>query len=330
VARVADENEFHPVREYLASLKWDGVKRLDNWLIYYLGVEPDPKERPKDEVRAKEWDSQLNYIRAVGSRFMISAVARVFQPGTKADCVLILEGPQGIFKSTVFKTIGDPLGKGWFTDELAEIGSKDAAMQLSGKWIIELAELDSMTRSDVGRTKAFISRASDYYRPAYGRQTVDVPRQCVFGGSVNDDEYLQDPTGGRRFWPVKPGKIDIEALTTDRDQLWAEALTRYNAGDRWWLHEDEIIKEANDQQAERYKDDAWEGVIQTWLEKHPQLTEFSKADVFVEMLDISDKSKWTRADETRIGRCIRSIGGWQRKRKRMNGRPVWVYSKILY
>jgi CheY-like chemotaxis protein len=162
LARVAHETEFHPVRDYFASLKWDGVKRLDNWLIFYLGVEPDSKG-PKDEVRAEEWDSQRNYIRAVGSRYMISAVARVFRPRTKADCVLILEGPQGIFKSTIFKTIGDPLGKGWFTDELADIGSKDAAMQLSGKWIIELAELDSMTRSDVGRTKAFISRASDYW-----------------------------------------------------------------------------------------------------------------------------------------------------------------------
>jgi hypothetical protein len=181
VEAVAHDRSFHPVRKYLRDLQWDGKARLQSWLADFLGVDPCP------------------YATAVGSRWMISAVARVFVPGCKADCCLILEGEQGIRKSTALRV----LAQQWFTDEIADLGSKDAALQTRGVWVIEIAELDSMARSDVGRIKGFMSRGSDRFRPPYGKRPVDSPRQCVFAGSVNHGQYLRDETGGRRFWPVE-------------------------------------------------------------------------------------------------------------------------------
>ena len=160
---VAKDRSFHPVRNYLETVAWDGVQRLDRWLATYLGAE------------------DTNYTRAVGARWLISAVARIYRPGVKADCCLILEGPQGIKKSTALKT----LAGAYFTDELADLGSKDSALQTRGVWIIELSELDTLSRSEVGRIKAFMSRTTDRFRPPYGKRLIESPRQCVFAGTVN-------------------------------------------------------------------------------------------------------------------------------------------------
>ncbi|MGQ9652407.1 MAG: VapE domain-containing protein, partial [Phycisphaerae bacterium] len=210
VEAVARECPFHPVRTYLKELTWDGVSRLDAWVSEYLGVDPSP------------------YAAAVGSRWMISAVARVFEPGSKADCCLILEGEQGIRKSTALRVLAEP----WFTDEIADLGSKDAALQTRGVWVIEIAELDSMSRSEVGRIKAFMSRAIDRFRPPYAKRLIASPRQCVFAGSVNHGTYLRNETGGRRFWPVecKAAMIDTDSLAAVRGQLWAEATYLYLRG----------------------------------------------------------------------------------------------------
>ncbi len=213
VDMVAREHAFHPVRDYLDGLRWDRKPRLETWAIDYLGALDD------------------EYVRAVSARWLISAVARIYKPGCKADCCLILEGPQGTLKSTALKTLGDP----WFTDEIAELGTKDAGQQLQGTWIIELAELNSLSRAEVNKAKAFLSRATERFRWSYGRRVVEYPRQCVFAGSVNRSEYLRDETGGRRFWPIACGAIDIERLAKTRDQLWAEAVMRYGRGDPWWL-----------------------------------------------------------------------------------------------
>ncbi|MBN9023006.1 MAG: toprim domain-containing protein, partial [Rhizobiales bacterium] len=191
VTAVARDIGVHPVRDYLSGLTWDSAPRLATWATTYLGAE----------------DTALN--RAFGSRWMISAVARIMRPGVKVDHMLILEGPQGAKKSTALKVLA---GDEWFTDELAEIGSKDAAQQMRGIWIIEIAELDAIGRAEVSRIKAFLTRTVDRYRPPYERYVVEVPRQCVFAGSVNPDTYLRDETGNRRFWPVRCGNIDLEAL----------------------------------------------------------------------------------------------------------------------
>ncbi|HYN38940.1 MAG TPA: VapE domain-containing protein, partial [Rhodospirillales bacterium] len=245
VETVARDQTFHPVREYLDAQRWDGRPRLDTWLISYLGAPDTP------------------YVRAIGPRWLMSAVARVFIPGAKADCALILEGPQGIKKSTALSVMAQP----WFTDRLSDLGSKDAAMETKGVWIIEIAELDTMSRAEVSAIKAFMSRTHDRFRPPYGKRLVDLPRQCVFAGSINPEGgYLKDATGGRRFWPVVCGQIDVGALTRDRDQLWAEARDRFRKGEAWWLETPELNSCASEEQADRYQGDAWEEPIRTWLE----------------------------------------------------------------
>jgi putative DNA primase/helicase len=307
VQLVSHKNRFHPPREYFDSLKWDGVARLDTWPMVYLGAA----------------DTPLN--RAFGARWMISAVARVYRPGAKVDTCLILEGKQGHGKSTVFKVLAG--GSEWFCDEIADFGSKDAALQMVGKLIIELAELDALGRGEVSRIKAFMSRTVDNFRPPYGRQTIKQPRQCVFGGTVNEDEYLRDPTGGRRWWPIACGiLIKLDELAKDRDQLWAEAVHRAKGGERWWLdtHLDaELIAAAERAQAARYQADAWETVIGDWLKSfnRPSIT---IPEVLAEALSITDKAKWTRSDQIRVGNCLKRLG-WPKRRSGPRGAEAWHY-----
>jgi hypothetical protein len=296
----ARDRPFHPVRAYLKGLRWDGVKRVDRWLTTYLGA------------------AETEYSRAVGSRWLISAVARIFRPGAKADCCLILEGPQGIRKSTALRTLAGE----YFTDELADLGSKDAAMQTRGAWIIELSELDSLSHSEVSRIKAFMSRTTDRFRPPYGMRLVESPRQCVFAGTVNHSTYLRDETGGRRFWPVSCGCIDVETLARDRDQLWAEAKARFEAGSVWWLDTVELVQLASDQQVDRYEGDPWEEVIAPWIETRSSV---SISEVLEKCL-AKPQAQWTQTDKIRAARCLRAQG-WQRFRERVGSRLDWRYRK---
>jgi predicted P-loop ATPase len=302
---VARDRIFHPVREHLDALTWDGTPRLETWLSRYLGAEDNP------------------YHRAVGPRWLISAVARIYVPGCKADCALILEGPQGIRKSSALMALAAP----WFTDRLSDLSSKDAAMETRGVWIIEIAELDTMGRAEVSTVKAFMSRTQDRFRPPYGKRLVDLPRQCVFAGSVNPEGgYLKDPTGGRRFWPVVCSTIDLEALQRDRDQLWAEAHDRFRRNEPWWLESQELDALAAEEQAERYQGDAWDEPIQVYLEneiewlengfgeckqfRRPRPTplhDVSVAEVMERALGI-EKARWTQVDQNRVVRCLVSMG----------------------
>jgi putative DNA primase/helicase len=185
---VADEKPFHPVRDCLCGLVWDRKPRLDIVLPYYFGTPETP------------------YVRAIGPRWFISGVARVMRPGIKADCCLVLEGPTGLKKSMAARIIGDPLDLvdlGWFTDEIAVLGTKDAGEQTVGIWIVELAELDAVRRSDdIERVKAFMSRATDRFRWSYGHHVEAFPRQCIFIATTEDDRWNHDPRGARRFWPT--------------------------------------------------------------------------------------------------------------------------------
>jgi len=330
VGAVAREVRVHPVRDYLGHLRWDGVARLERWTIAYLGAD----------------DTQLN--RAFGARWMISAVARIMQPGAKADHMLILEGPQGAKKSSAIKTLA---GADWFTDEIAEIGSKDAAQQMRGIWIIEIAELDAISRAEVSRIKAFLTRTTDRYRPPYERYIVTVPRQCVFAGSVNPETYLRDETGNRRFWPVRCGSIDVDALARDRDQLWAEAVARYRDGAIWWLDEPELVASAKAEQDQRYHVDAWDARIDRWLvyerrrvnhgygnfddwrdeevERSTPLIDVSVGEILEGALCI-EPARWTRADQMRVTAYLKARG-WNRYQARVgNGRNSlreWRYRR---
>ena len=296
----AKDRRIHPVREYLQNLTWDGKSRLRSWLTTYLGVEPSL------------------YAAAVGTRWMISAVARILSPGVKADTCLILEGPQGIKKSTALRVLGEP----WFTDQIPELGSKDAAIQIHGVWIVEIAELESMARTEVGRVKAFMSCQSDRFRPPYAARPIDSPRQCVFAGSVNHADYLRDDTGNRRFWPVecKAAVIDIDGLAAAKDQLWAEAVYLHFEGKAWWLDTVELTKEAEAEQSARYDGDPWDELILKWADGRESI---SVAEVLMNCLE-KRKDLWTQMDKNRVARCLR-VNGWARFKSGPRAGREWRY-----
>jgi len=311
VVAVSRNIRIHPVRDYLEALAWDGTPRLDAWAVTYLGAE----------------DTSLH--RSMASLWMVSAVARIMQPGCKADHMLIQEGPQGIRKSTALKVLAS---EPWFTDELAELGSKDAAQQMRGIWIIEMAELDAIGQADVSRIKAFLSRTTDRYRPPYERYVVTVPRQCVFAGTVNPDTYLRDETGNRRFWPLRCGDIDLDGLRRDRNHLWAEAVARYRAGAPWWIEDRTLVAEASAAQEARYQGDAWDARIERWLiserksvnvgvghfedwqerfvPRAKPLTDVSVSELLEQALGI-EAAKWTKGDQMRVGAYLKAKK-WER------------------
>lgn len=249
VDMVGRQNGFHPVRDYLNRLPWDGTPRVDRWLSRYAGA-PD---RP--------------YERAVGRMFLIGMVARIAHPGAKMDHTLILEGKQGVGKSTLCKILA---GERYFTDNLPDITKKaaDASMHLRGKWLVELAELDAMSRAEATALKAFMTRTTEKYRPSYGRRDVEEQRQCVFVGTTNEPQYLKDATGNRRFWPVATGRLDLDALAGDRDQLFAEAVMLYRAGAPWWPDREFEAAHIAPEQAERLDVDPWLEKISAWLVGH--------------------------------------------------------------
>jgi predicted P-loop ATPase len=186
------------------------------------------------------------------------------------------------------------MGEPFYTDDIAELGTKDASLSTAGVWIVDLSELDAMTKAEVSKVKAFLSRRVDRFRPPYGRRLIKVKRQCVFVGSVNQAEYLRDDTGGRRFWPALCGNIDVDALRRDKDQLWAEAVVCYRSGEHWWLDEPELIADATEAQDARYLADPWEPKIAAWL------NDFSQDEVTTaEVLEGAIQKKDCRLDTGR-------------------------------
>lgn len=304
VTLYAGRNSQHPVRNYLDGLTWDGQNRLDAWLSDYLGAAP------------------CEYHAVIGAKFLIAAVARIYRPGCKVDTLLVFEGAQGIGKSTTASVLAGE----WFTDELPDLRSKDAALQLSGAWIIEISELDAINRSELSTVKKFLSRQTDRYRPPYGRITVDVPRQCVFIGTSNESQYLKDSTGNRRFWPVRCSRVNVEALRRDRDQLWAEAVQRYKQGETWWLTAEQERNLAIPAQDERKESDPWAQIISKWLTEQ-QVTETTTAKVARDALFLSSE-KQTTGNSRRIANCLRELG-WNddgtKKRFEGSQHPVRVF-----
>ncbi|QKL07897.1 toprim domain-containing protein [Pseudomonas putida] len=305
VSVVAHDNAFHPVCTYLAKLEWDRVPRLERWLHEIFGV-------PRNEYSAK-----------VGKRWMISAVARVMKPGCKADAVMILEGAQGAGKSTALGILGGE----WFMDTPFTLGDKDAFQAIRGKWIVELGELDSFNKAESTKAKQFFSASIDTYRESYGRRTSDVPRQCVFAGTTNQDEYLKDATGNRRYWPVACVKVDLEALRRVRDQLWAEAMFCYQAGDIWWVtrEEEELF---TTEQEERFVVDEWEGPILKWLEESQAGETVTGSEVLGQALNL-DPGHWGKPEQMRVGSIMHRLG-WRRRRLAAlpkSGKRPWAYQK---
>lgn len=211
VIATAHRREVHPVREYLNGLRgqWDGVPRIKEWLPRYMNARDNPA-----------------YLQEIGPKFLIGAVARIMNQdsaGVQMDTMLVLEGATGEGKTSTVRI----LSNGWFTDVANELHDKDAAINIQGVWFGELGELTALARSQIESAKQFISRIKDKYRPPYGRNSIERPRQCVFVATTEECEYLQDLGANRRFWPVDCGRIDLMGLARDKDQLWAEALDAF-------------------------------------------------------------------------------------------------------
>lgn len=245
---VTQDNKFHPVREYLKGLTWDGECRLDTLFIDYIGAE------------------DTDYIRAVTRKWACGAVARVMDPGVKFDTAIVLYGSQGLGKSLILER----LGRKWFNNSLVDIKTKDALEQIQGSWIVELAELAPTYKNDNEIVKAFISRTSDRFRSPYGRRTEEYPRQCVFAGSTNNLMFLKDRTGNRRFWPItgdkdRKTKNSWDLSKDEIDQLWAEAFVYWSEGEPLVL-EGELEEEALRIQLSHTEGGELVGLIEEYLE----------------------------------------------------------------
>lgn len=298
VRTLAMAHAFHPVRDYLTALTWDGIERLDHWLIDHLGA------------------TDREYARLVGRWWLMGAVKRVLQPGCKFDYCLVLEGAQGKKKSSAFSVLGGD----WFGDTDLDFANKDSMIALSGKLIYELAELGALARTDERRQKSFLSRRYDEFRPPYGRTYIKSPRQLVFGGSTNEWEWNKDPTGGRRFWPIECGEINVEALIDARDQLFAEAYHRVMAGDKYWPDADEQKKLFDPEQLRVEQPDGFIDVLHDWVDD--QVQEFTLAKAIMDGLNL-DASKMTRDLQTRVGIALRKLGCDRVERR--NGTVRFLY-----
>jgi predicted P-loop ATPase len=288
----AQECAFHPIRGYLDGLVWDRRERVGSWLTTYWGAEDTP------------------YAAKIGQFFLIAMVARIFRPGCKVDYMPVFEGEQGAQKSAACSVLAGE----WFSDSLPDIHHKDAKEHMRGKWLIEVAELASTSRADTETLKAFVSRTEERYRPSYGRKEVIEPRQCVFVGTTNKTIYLKDETGGRRFWPVRVGEIDLPALKRDRDQLFAEAVIRYRAGEQWWP--DAVFERMHikPQQDARFEEDAWEQAVKDHVapKDRVQITEIARIALGIETAKIGTH------EQRRIAAVLTALG-WKPGRD-ANGR----------
>ena len=310
VETVAREQAYHPVVEYLRGLSWDGERRLDDWLATYCRV------------------SGGEYVSAVGTYFLRGMVKRVFTPGCKFDYCLVLEGAEGLRKSTLAALLGGQ----WGSDTPLDLANnREAAAAVHGCWVIEFSEMESVTRAEAHLQKSWLSRTFDQYRPVYSRRTVRVPRQCVFIGTTNETEYIKEGQGARRFWPVTvEGHVDIEGLRSILPQLLAEAVHDIDAGERWYPGDEEQAGLFREQQTARVVQESLIDALHDWV-LNPAVDEynmrrdhggmFSIADAAYRCLKVS-YAQLTRDLQTRIGKAMVALG-CERVEKRNGMTRYW-------
>lgn len=299
VNAAALEYRFHPVRRYLEQLPpWDRVPRLGHWLDDCLGITPG------------------EYAALVGTFFLINLVRRIFEPGCIMRSVPVLEGMQNKGKSTALRKLTEP----WFADTPLDLTNKDSLHALRGVWLYEIAEFDSFNKVEVTRVKAFISSTSDHYRPPYEKRFVSVPRQTCFAASVNGTEYLKDPTGNTRFWPLETGDISLARVEEMRDALWAEALARYRErapSHPTWVQEQRIFRP---EQERREVMDPWWPLIARYVDGRKRVT---MNDIFTDCLGV-DPSRMDNAKQMsmRIGAAMQRLG-WEKHREPTGSREYY-------
>lgn len=295
VEGVAVRHSFHPVREWLAGLRWDGIERIPTLFADHCGA------------------AQTPYTAAVARSLFVSAVARILRPGCKVDTMLVFEGAQGIGKSKLVQAI---FGAQWHCDITEEPGSLDFYQNMRGKWIGEFSELAAFGKGDQNKIKQAITQTQDTYRASYGHYSRTYPRQFVLIGNTNRHDYLGDDTGGRRFLPIHCAEIDAEAVAANRDQLWAEAVHRYLADEIWW-----DIPDADREQDARYQSDSWEDYIAPWLAGK---TKVLISEVLEGALGLKVE-RHDRSAQTRVGAILRRLK-WLPKQE-TNGERKRYYAK---
>ena len=311
VSVVARKRAWHPIQDYLDGLTWDRKARLDSWLVRHAGADDSP------------------YVRAVGRLWIISMVARVMQPGCKADHTPVLTGAQGLGKSTLCRVLA---GDNYFSDSMPSITRGDgveARKHLHGKWLVEMAELAPSRKSEADDLKEFLTGTVDRVRLSYGRRDVQLRRQCVFVGTTNEDEFLRDATGGRRFWPIGVGKqIDLESLVAERDQLFGEAVAAFRSGEAWHMDPAFEAEHARPVQETARESDSWTETIAAWLtttdgdfedldegEREPEpRMEVRMSEILGTALDLSS-DRQTQVAQKRAAAVMRDLG-WTRQRTR--------------
>ncbi|MDQ2093292.1 virulence-associated E family protein [Rhodalgimonas zhirmunskyi] len=311
IRTVAKKLSYHPIRDYLSAHRWDGKPRLDTWLIRLAGADDTP------------------YTRAVSRKFLIQMAARVMKPGCKADYTMVWSGEQGQDKSKACRILA---GTEYFSETLPSIrGNKEEALRhLQGLWLIELAELAPSRTADQEDQKAFLSGSIDRVRLPYARLPQLFKRQCVFVGTTNDDQFLKDPTGGRRYWPVAIRQVfDTVALDAERDQLFAEAMDAFNAGEEWWLDREFEAEHVKPVQAAANVEDSWAQPVAKWLDKSPcdELDDDPRpkdkttvSEVLSKALCI-DSGRQDRAAQNRAAAVLKTLG-WIKKHT--NKGSVWL------
>lgn len=293
----ARHHSYHPVLEYLNTLHWDGVDRLDTWLSSMLGVVNDA------------------YSRMIGPKVLIGAVARIFDPGCQLDTVLVIEGDQGLLKSSAIKALFSPD----YTRDATDLFRQHNKMVLlmTGAWAIELAEFAAVLRADESTVKGLITTRTDSVVLPYARSSTNHDRQCIFIGTLNPDEsgYLKDRTGNRRYWPVFATRIDLPQIEELRDQLWAEAVVRYHAREPWWLN--------RDQEAQAEIARLTRNVVDPWAEI---LAEKLKGEFYADPMNAMERigipnEKRNKETRDRICKCLRDIG-FENKLSKVNGQVI--------
>jgi predicted P-loop ATPase len=315
VAQAAREHAFNPVVEYFdrCAGMWDGQPRVATALSKYWGA------------------ADSEYLRLVATMFFIGIVVRGYRPGVKNDHAPVFEGGQGRGKSTALKVLGGD----WFADTPFRMGEKDGYLAIQGVLLYEVAELEQFNRSEVTAIKAFMSSTVDRFREPYGRRTKNVPRRCAFAATTNEDAYFKDSTGNRRFWPVETGRLDIDALIADRDQLFGEAIAMMNAGVQWWPTYEQQVRLISPMQESREIPDPWHGRVWEYLEGTDA---DGKATLALKIQKVTARELLTRAlhfelskmgaakaETMRIGAIMRKMG-WIKDRE-TDGAREYFYKR---